>query len=85
MGQAEGGKAKIIRRKCVPELCYGVVESFDPQKGWGLVRQFGSPREKLFLHKSEIDPGWVPLKGTAVKFYKGSSKGKPRACRVSRS
>ena len=76
------GKARGIRRKSQPVVRHGVVESFDPQKGWGFIREFESNGKRLFLHRSEMQQNWMPIKGTAVEYYEGQSRERPRACHI---
>ena len=77
----DGGSsvAKEIKRSSTIEETSGVVESFDPKKGWGFIREYGN-QTKVYLHVSDTPEGWIPIKGSRVKFYKGWKKGRPRAC-----
>lgn len=79
----EGGSpvAKEIKRSSPVVLVSGVVESFDPAKGWGFIREYGN-QTKVYLHVSDLSEGWIPIKGSRVKFYKGWKKSRPRACYV---
>lgn len=77
-------KEGVIRRTKTPQPKIGVVESFDSQKGWGFIREYGKS-EKVFLHRSEMIGTWVPIKGKRVKYYVGSKDSKPRACYIERS
>jgi cold shock CspA family protein len=76
--------AKQVRRVEVPRLKSGTVESFDTEKGWGFIRAENCG-DKVFLHRSEIEGEWVPIKGCSVKFYEGFSGNRARACYVSRT
>jgi len=73
--------AKEVKRLSSPQQTSGVVESFDTVKGWGFIREYGN-QTKVYLHVSDLSSGWVPIKGSRVKFCKGWKKGRPRACYV---
>lgn len=75
--------ARGVRRISTPIQRVGIVESFDNTKGWGFLKS-GLDGSKVFLHRSEMEGDWVPIKGSAVKFYEGFKGSRPRACYVSK-
>lgn len=73
-------RALRVRRLATPVILSGVVETFDPYRGYGFIK--GSDGNSYHLHKSEIVEGRLPFVGMKVKFYAGQRKDKPRACYV---
>ena len=72
-------KAIRVLRAAPPSRLVGEVKSFDPGKGWGFIQhESGS----YFLHRSEMEGIWVPVRGSRVSFYPGMKDGQPRACHV---
>ena len=81
--QGKGEKAPRavrVRRVHPPRALNGEVETFDPFRGFGFVRDPSGI--SYHLHKSEILDGKIPLAGHRVTFYAGTRQGKPRACHV---
>ena len=79
--QGERGlRSNKVSRTAAQALLEGNVKSYDSTKGWGFLRQVGS--DDIFFHKGDFSFPWVPVIGSAVTFYLGESKGKPRACWV---
>lgn len=72
-------KAQIVRRQDLSERKRGEVTSFDPGKGWGFLDSEGTG---YFLHRSEMEGSWLPVRGTRVSFYAGDKEGQARACHV---
>lgn len=73
-------RAKRVIRLTQPEKIKGVVESFDPARGYGFIT--GEDGVSYHLHMSEVLDGKLPLHQRKVTFYKGTRMGKPRACFV---
>lgn len=73
-------RATKVERVNPPLFLRGVVESFNPDKGWGFAK--GSDGDSYFLHRSEVLENKIPLPGQEVSFYRGFKKGRPRACYV---
>ena len=69
-----------VRRSTKPVIEEGFVASFDSVKGWGFVGD--SQGERLFLHKVDIEGGGIPVIGVRVRFFRGYSRGRARACWV---
>ena len=63
-----------------PKPLTGIVDTFNPDSGWGFVQ--ASDGQSYYLHRSEVEEGRLPLVGQAVSFYAGSKRGRPRACYV---
>ena len=79
-----GGKsprASSVQRTVPPKKMQGTVKSFDSAKGWGFIER--GP-DLFFLHRSDLAATFTPVIGTAVEFYVGEKKGRPRACYVAR-
>ena len=78
----EGGSApranKVIRLK-TPLIMAGVVEVYYGTRGYGFIK---SDTGQIFLHRSEMLDGKVPVQGQQVIFCVGTKEGKPRACYV---
>jgi cold shock CspA family protein len=82
-GELPDGKApKALRvtRSNAPPFVRGVVESFNPERGWGFAR--GEDNTSYYLHRSEIEHRRIPVLGQEVRFYAGFQRGRPRACHV---
>mgnify|MGYP002630001865 CR=1 FL=1 len=73
-------RALQVLRLDRPERLRGFVDDFNPDKGWGFVRD--AKGRSFYLHRSEVLDGKLPLKGRRVAFYEGAAKGRPRACYV---
>jgi len=73
-------RASKVRRLTTPKACYGKVETFDPFRGFGFVRD--DHGVSYHLHKSEVIDGRIPATGHQVVFYAGVRQGRPRACHV---
>lgn len=69
-----------VLRTAPQERVEGNVKSYDPTKGWGFLTMAGAV--DVFFHKGDFEFPWIPVIGSGVTFYLGSSKGKPRACWV---
>lgn len=77
----ENGKVIQCNRLDTPELKTGVVDWFDSDKGYGFIAHDGA---QIFLHRSEVLEGRLPLKGRRVSFYVSDKTNKQkRACYVS--
>lgn len=59
----------------------GFVVAYDPDKGWGFIRD-PSALEEVFFHRTDLMFFGIPLPGAAVEFTYGNLKGKSRACWV---
>jgi len=70
---------RVIRKEAPVHLC-GVVESFDPRKGYGFVR--GGDGVIYYLHWSEVLDQHMLYAGSLVMFFHGSRHGRPRAIHV---
>ena len=73
-------RARSVRRVEPPVLLEGVVDTFNPKKGWGFA--LTPDGVSYYLHRSEVLGGSLPLPGDKVFFYGGWKKGRPRACYV---
>ena len=73
-------RAVRVLRVNTPTPLRGVVEIFDPLRGFGFIRTPSG--ESYHLHKSEVIEGRLPVVGRRVSFYGGLRQGKPRACHV---
>jgi cold shock CspA family protein len=73
-------RARRVERLGSPIAVKGVVESFNPDNGWGFA--LGDDGTSYYLHRSEVEEGRLPLPGQAVQFYQGMKRGRPRACYV---
>lgn len=76
----DGSKAPHAQRVVrinPPVHLTGIVESFDPRKGYGFVR--GGDGITYYLHRSEMIDQHTPHKGSLVMFFAGSRQGNPRA------
>jgi len=72
--------ATQVIRVAAPEGRSGVVETFDPDRGYGFI--LGGDDKSYHLHRSEILDGRLPIQGQRVVFYAGMREGRPRACHV---
>ena len=72
-------KALVVQRQERPSRLEGEVSSFDPGKGWGFISAGGNV---YFLHRSEMEGSWLPVRGSRVSFYPGAKDGQARACHV---
>jgi len=73
-------RAERVLRLDVPQARYGIVETFDPFRGFGFVKD--QDGVSYHLHKSEVIEGKMPLAGQKVSFYAGVRQNRPRACHV---
>lgn len=73
-------RAQRVVRAIAPVHLTGLVESFDPRRGYGFVR--GDDGITYYLHRSEIIDQHMPHEGSSVSFFAGSRLGKPRAVHV---
>jgi cold shock CspA family protein len=73
-------RARRVTRVEPPIAITGVVETFNPNKGWGFAR--GADGESYYLHRSEVEDGRLPLPNQEVTFYRGRKRGRPRAVYV---
>jgi len=73
-------RAQVVRRLHKPVRIRGVVETFNPVKGWGFVQ--GDDGQSYYLHRSEVEGGRLPLPKQEVFFYSGHKNDRPRACYV---
>jgi len=77
----EGGKLLQCNRIVTPSVKTGVVDWFDPNKGYGFISFEG---QQVFLHRSEVLEGRLPLQGRRVSFYMSDCAEEPkRACHIS--
>lgn len=76
----ESGIAKKVIRITEPLSEEGKVLSYDSKKGWGFLR--APDGETVFLHVLDLTPGWIPIIGTRVRYYRGYKRGRARACWV---
>jgi len=79
-GSEKAPRARLVARIHEPVFVTGVVETFNPDKGWGFAK--GEDGESYYLHRSEVEGGRLPLPGQQVRFFRGAKKGRPRACYV---
>ena len=79
-GEGRAPRADKVVRLTTPVSLQGIVETFDPYKGYGFIK--GSNGMSYHLHKSEVVEGRLPLKEMQVKLYVGIRMNKPRACYV---
>ena len=79
-GADKAPRALRVRRVVVPVRIEGVVESFNPEKGWGFVK--GVDGVSYYLHRSEVEDGRLPLPNQQATFFKGFKRDRPRACYV---
>jgi cold shock CspA family protein len=73
-------RALVVHRIETPVAVLGLVDTFDPLRGYGFVR--GKDGITYHLHRSEVTEGRLPLPGQEVMFYAGVRKDRPRACHV---
>lgn len=78
----EGEKVLQCNRLNTPTEQFGVVKWFDADKGYGFVQR---EDKEIFLHRSEVLNGRLPIKGRRVSFYMSENAEAPstRACHVS--
>lgn len=74
-------RAVKVARRVGPPTMTGVVDTFDPQRGYGFVKG-EEDGVSYHLHSSEILDGRIPRPGQRVMFFAGLRTGKPRACHV---
>ena len=74
-------RARTVLRVDKPVLQSGRVKSFDSNKGWGFIEAASGV---FFLHRSDLRDPFLPVIGTAVSFYPGIRRDRPRACYVRR-
>jgi cold shock CspA family protein len=81
MIEGKAPKAKRVSRlfSFLPSI--GVVEDFNPQRGYGFIRT--ADGRSHYLHRSEMTDGKLPLAGMRVTFFEGFKEGRTRACYVS--
>lgn len=77
---ANGLRASRVTRVVAPTVVNGVVDSFDPNRGYGFVR--GDNHVVYYLHRSEMVGTYFPTSGTRVVFFAGARGSNPRACYV---
>lgn len=64
-----------------PTLLRGIVESFNPEKGWGFA--LGEDQVSYYIHRSEfVETAKIPHPGGQVRFYAGFKNSKARACYI---
>lgn len=73
-------RATSVSRITVPTQVAGIVDIYDPARGYGFVR--GTDGVSYHLHQSEIADGRMPLTGGSVVFFAGMRNSRPRACHV---
>ena len=74
-------RATKVTRVQEPKLCQGIVDSFDGDRGWGFViPSAGGPH--VFLHRSEVMHGRLPMSGQSVRYYEGQRGDRLRAVYV---
>ncbi len=73
-------RARNVYRLTAPIAVLGVVETFDPVRGYGFI--CGNDGNSYHLHRSEVLEGRMPLPGHQVFFHAGMRQQKPRACNV---
>lgn len=77
----ENGKVLQCSRIDDPKVKIGVIDWFDSEKGYGFIL---SEEGQVYLHRSEVIGGRLPLKGRRVSFYVSAKVTKgTRACHVS--
>ena len=75
------GKVVQCSRIDAPIERFGVVDWFDAEKGYGFAV---CEERQVFLHRSEVQEGRLPLKGRRVSFYMcENGEESVRACHVS--
>lgn len=72
-------RAERVTRVHPPLPLQGVVDNFDPFKGFGFVVV---DDVSYHLHRSEMIDGKIPLVGQRVSFYGGTRQDRPRAVHV---
>lgn len=77
---ARAPKASRVLRLDKPRAMTGRVEDFDAGRGYGFIA--AEDGTTLYLHRSEVLDGRLPLVGAPVAFYVGERQGRPRACHV---
>lgn len=87
LASARSGKApraSRVVRVDHPEAHQGVVETYDPTRGFGFIRD--ADGNSYYVHKTEVLDGRMPLKDAKVMFYTGPQQGqesdRPRACHI---
>lgn len=78
--EGKAPRATSVTRLTQPTLLEGVVESFNPTRGWGFVK--APDGTSCYLHRSEVQDGRLPAADQRVQFYMGLKEGRPRACYV---
>jgi len=73
-------RAARVTRRVGPPVMTGIVETFDPQRGYGFIK--GEDGSSYHLHASEILDGRIPRQGQGVMFFAGVRQDRPRACHV---
>lgn len=73
-------RASRVLRVTSPVLVHGVVDIYEPTRGYGFIR--GTDSVSYHLHQSEVTDGRLPLKGSHVVFFAGTRNNRPRACHV---
>lgn len=70
-----------LLRTEAPTYVRGVIETFNPEKGWGFA--LGENQESYYLHRSEfLSTEKIPQVGGQVRFYAGTKKNRNRACYI---
>jgi cold shock CspA family protein len=75
-------RAESVERVSLPESQMGMLEKFDPTRGYGFI---SSTRGVYYAHKSDMDPSATPKAGDRVRFYAmpvGAGGQRPRACHI---
>jgi cold shock CspA family protein len=67
----------------IPERSYGIVQTYNDQKGYGYIATKSSTRD-LFFHISDFMGSGVPAKGDQVGFVPGTNERGPMARSVVR-
>jgi len=72
-------RALRVERMDVPEMRIGVVQAFDPLRGYGFI---SGDTTLYHLHRSEMLDGHMPMPGNTLVFYVGTRLDRPRACHI---
>jgi cold shock CspA family protein len=77
-------RAASVLRVNDPQKIRGVIDTINQSKGYGFIK--GEDDQTYYLHKSELLPEIGALQTTdRVEFYVGSSRGRPKACYITKT
>ncbi len=72
-------RAKKVIRINQPQKHYGIVKSFDANRGYGFIT---AGYDNNFFHRSDVIDKRILISGNRVEFYLGEKSGKVRCCYV---